>query len=194
MKTVIVSFSSRANGNCAQIGRYVCEHTEDSVLFSFSDFSIHPCGGCDYDCFGDREACPHIGDRECEILDAIVHSEITYFVIPNYCDYPCANYFSFNERSQCYFQGKAELLNVYLRIPKRSIVVSSTNEKNFIKALAYQTEQEPEILFLSARQYGKSSIRGNLLTSEIAVSDIREFISRPIRKDQHTLVIGSCES
>ena len=148
-------------------------------MYSFSDFNIQPCGGCNYDCFEKREACPHIGDKECEILDAIVHSEITYFILPNYCDYPCANYFSFNERSQCFFQGKTDLLNVYLRIPKRSIVVSNTKEENLIKALAYQTEQEPDILVLSARHYGKSSILGDLLTSKEAAADIIEFIQKP---------------
>jgi len=181
MKTVIVSFSSRANGNCTKIGRLIKENTKYSVLYCFSDFSIQACSGCNYDCFEKSEACPHIGDKECEILDAIVHSEITYFVLPNYCDYPCANYFSFNERSQCFFQGRTDLLSAYLKIPKRCIVVSNTNKENFIKALAYQTEQEPDILFLSARQYGKSSIRGNLLTCEKTVSDIIEFIHKPFQ-------------
>ena len=181
MKTVIVSFSSRENGNCAKIGRLIKENTKDSILFCFSDFSIQACGGCNYDCFEKSGTCPHIGDRECEILDAIVHSEITFFVLPNYSDYPCANYVSFNERRQCFFQGETDILTAYLRIPKRSIVVSNTNEENFIKALAYQTEQEPDILFLSPRQYGKSSIRGDLLTNEKTVSDIIEFIRKPFQ-------------
>ncbi len=178
MKAVIVSFSSRAEGNCAKIGKFIKENTKDSVLFSFSDFSIQACGECNYDCFEKREACPHVGDMECEILDSIAHSEITYFVIPNYCDYPCANYFIFNERSQCYFKGDQGLLDAYLKVPKRSIVVSNTNEENFIKALAYQTEKDPDILFLSAKKYGKRSIQGDLLTSEQAISDITEFIKK----------------
>ena len=179
LKAVIVSFSSRTDGNCAQIGKLIKENTTDSVLFSFSDFSIKACGECNYDCFKKGKACPHVGDMECDILDSIVHSEITYFVLPNYCDYPCANYFAFNERSQCYFQGKPDLLNAYLRVPKRSIVVSNTDEENFIKALSYQTKHDPVILFLSARQYGKSSIQGDLLTNEKAVSDIMEFMRKP---------------
>ncbi|SCY12725.1 hypothetical protein [Butyrivibrio sp. INlla14] len=177
MRVVIVSFSSRTDGNCAQIGKLIKENIEGSSLFSFSDFSIQACGDCNYDCFEDREKCPHIGDMEYEILDSIVHSDITYFVIPNYCDYPCANYFAFNERSQCYFQGDQDLLEAYLKVPKRSIVVSNTNEENFIKALTYQTERDPVVLFLSARQYGKKSIQGDLLTNEKAVSDILDFIN-----------------
>lgn len=178
LKAVIVSFSSRKDGNCAKIGKLINENIQDSILFSFSDFSIQTCGECNYDCFKKRGKCPYVGDMECDMLDSIVQSEIAYFVLPNYCDYPCANYFAFNERSQCYFQGKPDLLNAYLRIPKRSIVVSNTNEENFIKALSYQTNQDPVVLFLSAKQYGKSSIQGDLLTNEKAVSDILEFIGK----------------
>ena len=176
MKTVIVTFSSRANGNCSQIGNLIASMTKDPVLFDFSGFDIHPCGRCASECFSARENCPYFEDKEYEILEAIVHSEMAYFVLPNYCDYPCANYFVFNERCQCFFQGKPDLLEAYLKIPKRSIVISNTNKDNFIRALAYQSNQEPEILFLSAKEYGKTSINGDLLTSEEALDDIRQFV------------------
>ncbi len=72
-------------------------------------------------------------------MEAIVRSEITYFIVPNYCDYPCSNYYVFNERSQCYFQGKPALLDDYLKVPKRSIVVSNTNEDSDIVKYISQT-------------------------------------------------------
>lgn len=178
MKTVIISFSTRRNGNCAQIGKYIQELVQDSVLFDFSECSVHACGGCDYECFADQTKCPYIDDAECEILDAIVQSEMTYFILPNYCDYPCSNYFVFNERNQCYFQGKQKLLDDYLKVPKRSIVVSNTNTENFTKALAYQTEHTPDILFLSAKQYGKKSIKRDLATSKEVLDDIAAFVSK----------------
>ncbi len=180
MKTVIVSFSSRANGNCSQIGKLIAFLTQDPILFDFSGFDLHPCGQCAAECFSARENCPYYADKEYEILDAIVHSDMVYFVLPNYCDYPCANYFIFNERSQCFFQKKTDLLEAYLKIPKRSIVISNTNKDHFIRALAYQSDHEPEILFLSAKEYGKTSINGDLLTSEKALEDIRQFIIRPL--------------
>ena len=180
MKTVIVTFSSRSNGNCSQIGKLIASLTQDPVLFDFSGFDLRPCGRCASECFTARENCPYFEDKEYEILEAIMHSKMVYFVLPNYCDYPCANYFIFNERSQCFFQGKPDLLEAYLSIPKRSIVISSTNQNNFIHALAYQSNKEPEILFLSAKEYGKTSINGDLLTSKDALEDIRQFISRPL--------------
>jgi hypothetical protein len=67
-----------------------------------------------------------------------------------------------------------------LKIPKRSIVISNTNKDNFVQALAYQSDQEPEILFMSSKEYGKTSISGDLLTSKKALEDIKQFINRPL--------------
>ena len=178
MKTVIVTFSSRSNGNCSQIGKLIASMTKNPVLFDFSEFDIHPCGHCASECFATRENCPFSDDKEREILESIIHSGTVYFVLPNYCDYPCANYFIFNERSQCFFQGKPDLLEAYLKVSKRSIVISNTNQDNFIQALAYQSDKEPEILFLSAKKYGKISIDGDLLKSEKAMEDIKKFVNR----------------
>ena len=36
------------------------------------------------------------------------------------------------------------------------------------------------ILFLSAKQYGKVSIRGDLLTDENAVRDVTAFVRKPL--------------
>ena len=184
MKTTIISFSSRKNGNCAQIGKLIQSMTEESVLFDFSEFEVHACGGCNYECFKKREACTYIDDMECKLLETITQSEAVYFVLPNYCDYPCENFFIFNERSQCYFQGRPELLDNYLKVPKRSIVISNTNEENFVRALGYQSEKEPEILFLSAKKYGKKSIDGDLLTNERALGDIKEFVNNDHQKSK----------
>lgn len=176
MKTTIISFSSRRDGNCAQIGKLIQSLIPDSALFAFSELEIHACGKCRYECFGSREACPYVHDDECRLLEAVLHSETVYFVLPNYCDYPCANYFIFNERSQCFFQGRPELLDAYEKVPKRSVVVSNTNRENFLAALSYQSEEAPEVLFLSARSYGKKSVCGDLLTSEQAAADIAAFV------------------
>lgn len=178
MGICVVSFSSRAGGNCSQIGKLICSLLEDSQLFDFSSFEVHPCGKCGYECFSEPEKCPYSADMERRLLDGIIHSDLTYFVLPNYCDYPCANFFVFNERSQCFFQGRPELLDAYEKVPKRAVVVSNTNVENFRQAMAYQAYEEPDILFLSAKKYGKGSIQGDLLTSEKAVSDIAAFVQK----------------
>ncbi len=176
MKTCIVSFSSRKNGNCSQIGKLIQSVTEDAEVFDFSKVNLHPCGNCAYQCFSSRDHCPYIDDMEYRLLDAVTHSDLTYFIIPNYCDYPCANYFVFNERSQCYFQGRPELLEKYENVRKRAVVVSNTNEENFIHALAYQSYEKMKILFLSAKKFGKVSINGDLLSDESATRAVLEFV------------------
>ena len=176
MGICVVSFSSRAGGNCSRIGEMICSLLKGSKLFDFSAFAIHPCGECGYECFSEPDKCPYFADMEYRLLDGIVHSDLTYFILPNYCDYPCANFFAFNERSQCYFQGRPDLLDAYAKVPKRAVVVSNTNEDNFRQVMSYQAYEEPDILFLSAKKYGKMSIKGDLLTSAEAVSDITAFV------------------
>ncbi|MGN0352472.1 MAG: hypothetical protein ACI4ES_12540 [Roseburia sp.] len=139
-------------------------------------FSSRKDGNCWYQCFTKDGKCPWIDDKEYELLDEIIKSELTYFILPNYCDYPCANFFIFNERSQCYFQKQQELADVYERIPKKVIVVSNTNEENFRTALSSHSKEEPEILFLPAMKYHKISINGDLMTSEQAVGDVKKFV------------------
>ena len=178
MKICVVSFSSRAGGNCSRIGKLICSLLDNTESFDFSSFTIHPCGQCGYECFSQPEKCPYSADMEHRLLDGIIHSDLAYFILPNYCDYPCANFFIFNERSQCCFQGRPDLLDAYEKVPKRAVVVSNTNEDNFRRALSYQSYQEPGILFLSAKKYGKESIKGDLLTSREAVSDIMAFVQK----------------
>ena len=110
-------------------------------------------------------------------MDAICHSDQAVFIVPNHCNYPCANFFIFNERSQCYFQNHPELLDTYLKIPKKFIVVSNTSQSSFRESFNQHTETEPDIMFLSAKQYGKSSIAGDIMTVPEARSAVQTFIS-----------------
>lgn len=159
----IVSFSGRKNGNCSCIAQRIQEIILNANILSFSDISIQPCGRCEYECFQSRENCPYFDDPECSILDAICHSDMVYFVVPNYCDHPCGNFYIFNERSNCFFQGREDLLERYLKVPKKFIVVSNSVCENFQETFTQHTNEEPDILFLSARALGKRSIDGDLL-------------------------------
>lgn len=174
MKKTIISFSGRKNGNCSNIGRMLYQSEEDSIFYDFSEISITPCTACSLECFKEGQQCPYRDDMVYTIYDSIMHSDMTFFIVPNYCDYPCSLYFIFNERSQCYFQHHPQLLEQYLEKRKKFIVISNTNQENFIKAFEYQS-QKPDILFLSAKRYNKISIRGDLLDSLQAIEDIKNF-------------------
>lgn len=176
MSVCIVSFSSHKDGNCAHIGDFVNSMYPNAKRFYFSEIKLNACGDCSYQCFVNGNKCPFANDKEMEILDAITNSQLTFFIVPNYCDYPCSNYFVFNERSLCYFQNNESLLNRYLNVSKKFIVVSNTNKDNFKTAFAYQTNGKPQILFLSSKKYGKKSIDGDLLSSKEAIEELKKFL------------------
>lgn len=172
----ILSFSSRKDGNSAKIAKFLGENIQNATVYSFADFYIEPCGKCDYQCFVNRLDCPFIGDMEYPLLEAICSSEMVYFVVPNYCDYPNANYFIFNERSNCFFQGQTDLLEQYLNVPKKFVVVSNSQSDHFLEAFTQQVNETPEILFLHAKQFGKRAIDGDLLDSKEVERKLKAFL------------------
>ncbi len=171
---VIVTFSGRKDGNCDRIARHI-QSLHGGTLFSFADMDIHPCGKCGYQCFADGNACPYIADGVRDLYEAVTRSRTAVYILPNYCDFPNANFFAFNERSLCFFSGHDDLLNAYLRVRKKFIIVSGSRTQSFRDALSQHAE-EPDILFLSAKQYGQKSIDGNLTTSPDALSEIENFL------------------
>ena len=177
MSVCIISFSGRADGNCAQIARYLQELT-GGELFLFSGLTVHPCGTCDYECFK-KAQCPNIEDDEYRVMDAIAGSDVTYFVLPNYCGGPCANYYIFNERSVCYFHGDREKLAKYMAAQKKAIVVTNSGHDNFRRTLQEQhSDKELPILFLGSGEFKKSSVAGDLITVPEVRERIREFTLR----------------
>lgn len=172
--TVILSFSGRKNGNCEQIARRIQSLT-GGTAYCFSGMKIHPCSGCNYECFSCGADCPHTDDVK-TLYEAVLHSDRAIYILPNYCDFPNALFFAFNERSLCVFSKREDLLEAYGKIPKQFIVVSGDEPDSFRTALSQHCEGEPEILFLSAKTYGKKSINGDLMTSSEAAAAIDAFI------------------
>ncbi len=185
MQVSVISFSARSAGNCQAIAHAVAaQHTGDDVrLFLFSDLSTHACGACNYECFHPSRSCPHMGDGIPAIYEAVTQSALSYFIVPNYCDYPNANYFLFCERSQCFFQRRPALYDRYLAVPKRFIVVSNTQKENFLRIFQDQIppSNTPDVLFLAAQAYQKVSIAGDLLTSDAALRDVQAFCASPVK-------------
>jgi hypothetical protein len=179
-KITIINFSGRKNGNCHNIANLIKQYhgSSDIVIFEFCDFSITACGKCNHECFHNRKKCPYYEDTLVRLYESIDSSDLVCYIVPNYCDYPCSNFFVFNERSQCYFQDQTILLNQYLAIPKKFIVVSNTEKKNFVNVFMYHVTEgvKPDILFISAKKYDKDSINGDLMSSKAARKTVEEFV------------------
>jgi hypothetical protein len=137
---------------------------------------MEPCHDCNYECLTPGVVCPNVTDHQKEIMDAVCGADLVYYVVPNFCGYPCANYFSFNERTVGYFNMDRELSGKFMAVPKRFIVVSNTEGDNFVNPLKQQTKEAPQILYLKTSKYRKRSTAGDILDSEEAQQDLKAFL------------------
>lgn len=174
----IVQFSYRKNGNCAAISEHIAAYySAHNITRIKADNSIvQSCNQCDYECLQPRLECPHLRGQFQNMMDIMCAADLVYFIVPNYCGYPCANYFAFNERSVSYFHMNRDLLQRYMAIPKRFVAVSNTETQNFVEAFKQQTNAEPEILYLKTSKYHKRSISGDMLESDEAKIDLDRFL------------------
>lgn len=174
---VILNFSGRKNGNCSAIAQHITNYYENANIRSYHiDHKFGACGGCNYECLAPGVTCPNVSDFQKEIMGAICESDITYYIVPNYCGLPSSNYFAFNERSVGYFNMDRELLKKYMTVHKGFIVVSNTESDYFKQAMQQQTNQEMKILYMKTGKYGKRSTAGDILESEIAVADLNSYL------------------
>lgn len=177
---VLIRFSSREKGNCKAIAEHISTfYSAERVYSYFVDAdTFQPCSHCDYECLHSEKVCPYVNAVQKEIMDAISNADLAYFIVPNYCGYPCANYFAFNERSVGYFNLDRERMQKYMAVQKRFIIVSNTEGDNFANAMRQQVNGEPDILYLKSAKYSKRSIAGDLMESTAAIDDLNAFLAR----------------
>ena len=175
---VLIQFSSRKRGNCSAISAQIAVHySADTVTQYIADEKIvQPCNNCNYECLLPDELCPNLNDSQQQLMDAICEADLVYFIIPNYCGYPNANYFAFNERTVGYFNMDRSLMQKYMEIPKRFIVVSNTEGPNFECALSQQVNGAPDILYMKTGKYHKQSIAGDMMSAADAKADLKAFL------------------
>lgn len=174
---IILMFSGRQNGNCAAIGNFIEQFYMRTNVHSFIiDGQNYPaCGGCNYECLKQDQICPLLNDDQRKIMNTIIESDLVYFIVPNYCGYPCANYFAFNERSVGYFNMDPLRMDRYMSVTKRFIIVSNS-EDHFAEAMQQQTNEIPDILYFRSSKYGKQSIAGDIMDSDEAKADLEAFL------------------
>ena len=177
----VLNFSARENGNCAAICRYIANYFSraDVRIYNTSEL-ITPCGKCDYSCLKSGEKCPNVSDDYIEMMNRILGSHHVYFIVPNFCGFPCANYFSYNERSVGFFNRDQKLLEQYLSIRKRFVLISNTESEFWTEAMSQQTNDTPNILYLKSGKYGKRSIAGNILDSDEAKQDLQVYLNQDL--------------
>ena len=111
-------------------------------------------------------------------MGAVLDSDVVYLIVPNYCGFPCANFLAFNERSVGYFNLDKSLMQRYMDVRKRFVIVSNSESEVFIKAMEQQANDVSEVLYLKSSKYNKRSIAGDLLESPAAVADLKGFLAK----------------
>ena len=165
-KVSIINFSGHHKGNGENISLYMSEYMKKKKIdvedIGFSDIDAHGCGICEYECFTKDRHCPYMEDGIVHIYKTIASSDFCFFIIPNYSDVPCSNYFIFRERSQCVVDNN--LWQQYAKTKKHFIVISSTSRDYFISLLKNEIiDQELNITFFNSNDVGSKTISGDFL-------------------------------
>lgn len=179
MKNItILNFSSRNDGNCAHIAQHIEVRNADTLVYTYViDQRISPCNNCDYECLQPGVKCPNVSQYQEQIMNSILNSDMVYMIVPNYCGFPCANFLAFNERSVGFFNLDRGLMQRYMAVRKRFIIVSNTENEVFQKAMEQQSKSV-EVLYLKTSKYGKRSTAGDLLDSAEAVADLDAYLAQ----------------
>ena len=172
---VLIRFSPRNLGNSAAIAARITKQYEHAQVLNFIA-NTSACGNCNYECLTAGQVCPNLDENQKRIMDAVCNADLVYFIVPNYCGYPCASYFAFNERSVGYFNMNRELMQKYMSVPKRFIIISNSEGDNFKNAMMQQVNEEPDILYMKTGKYKKRSIAGDMMDSEEAQADLEAFL------------------
>lgn len=172
----ILNFSGRDRGNCNAVCNYILQSytNKTNICARVISVDIPPCNSCDYECLREGTSCKDFHIIE-SLMDQLIRSEMIYYVLPNYCGFPCANYFAFNERTVGYFNKDQACLEKYYSIEKKFIIISNSENVCFQIAMQQQCAS-PEVLYLKTKKYARNSISGDLMDSADARADLEEFL------------------
>ena len=115
MKTII-NFSANRDANCIKIADQIAKFYKDEGVnvFNFYETSLSPCGNCEYECIKQNVSCK-IDDKLNEMYECVSNSTEAIYIMPNYNDYPCANFFIFNSRTIIICYGPIDITKIQNR-------------------------------------------------------------------------------
>lgn len=190
MKIVAVAFSARKEGNCSKLSLYCLEKMAEEgwevELLQAHDLTITPCHHCDYECFANK-VCPIDDDvamtyEKCRNADALI------FAVPNYGGHLAALYFAFAERAQSEFRKFTDFEKELLLKLNFIIIgnLSAGGDMALHEALYGFANLDfwPETLLFPAREYGQSSLKGNLIERAEVRNRLDRFVEMVIQKSR----------
>ena len=177
MNISIIDFSGRnGQGNCWKIAKYIynkLSFNNHISLIKYSNLNIKGCSKCNYSCLNPNVFKCDNPDETNDVYLQVNQSDIAFYIIPIYSDYPCSNYFIFKERSQ----ATVDLhMKNYNKIKKCFIFIANTGEKNIKNVV----EDEPGVnnvaLILSTNEFNTKGFYGDLVEKSECLLKIDKYI------------------
>ena len=171
VKVLGIAFSARKEGNCLSCVGYCLdrfgENGFDVELLNAYDREITPCSHCKYECFSELLSCP-IDDDVPEMYRKLGEADIALFGVPTYGGHASGIYRAFKERMQA-LDTKEHKWDFW-DMPKGFVIVgnlSACGDMVLHEVLYdfHNLKGRPEAVLLSARDFGRRSLDGDLLTS-----------------------------
>lgn len=188
MKVVGLNFSSRKDGNCYACVDYCLNRIKDMEyeveVINFFDYQINPCGLCNYQCFQTKK-CSKADDAQ-ELFNKLIDADIIIYAVPTFRGHLASSYFILSERVQSIFGKDFNYTVDYLR--KINLIVignlSSGADMALHEALYDFTNRDfyPESILLSSREYGRKSIKGDLIEDELVKTRLEKYTDKIIDK------------
>ncbi len=193
MKIVGLVFSARKAGNGFKCMKYCLERMEQrgfkTALVNAYDYEIKPCSHCSYECYvktirGRVEQCP-IEDDVPELYKMMKAADHILFAMPTYGGRLSAIFQAFRERTSGLdrlFKDFEEFQQSFLNKIKGIIVIGNLTaggDMSLHEALVdfYNIEQ-PDAILLQANEYGRSSLKGDLIEAEAVKEALDRFTER----------------
>lgn len=188
MKVVGLNFSSRKDGNCYACVDYSLNRIRNMEyeveVINFFDYQINPCGLCNYQCF-QTEKCIKVDDAQ-ELFKKLIDADIIIYAVPTFRGHLASSFFILSERAQGIFRKDFDYTADYLR--KINLIVignlSSGADMALHEAFYDFTNKDfyPESILLSSREYGRRSIKGDLIEDELVRNRLEKYTDKIIDK------------
>lgn len=190
MKVLGLVFSARKEGNCLKCLAHCLDSlrgygAETEIVNAF-EFTITPCSHCDYECFSSKK-CP-ITDDVPALYEKCEHADVLICAVPTYSGHLSSLYFAFAERSQPMMEDRDQFVNILRKV--NFIVLgnlSSGGDMALHEALYGLAHYDfwPEVLLFPAEEYGRSSIKGDLIEIPEVRTRLDRFAERIARKTKN---------
>lgn len=188
MKVVGLNFSSRVNGNCYSCVDYCLKRFKskgyDVEVINFFDYEVNPCGLCAYQCFYTGKCIKN--DDAKELFGKLTDADIIIYAVPTFGGHLASSFFILSERENGIFRSGQDYDADYLKKINFIVIgnLSDGADMAFHEAFYGFTNKDfyPESILLSAKEYGKRSINGDLIEDESVRNKLEKYSDRIIDK------------